>query len=144
MKKILSVLIAVIMVFAFVACGSKEPTLEGNIIDDKNMEITANKADPDDFMLSGALVLEDGEQIYYDHQLESGEIEIQFIPEQEEQSAEEVPDYDNADPTKVLDLSENGGGSVYFESGSYMVKVTAVGKDKAVGTVTLNIKPIEE
>ena len=37
MKKMLSVLIAVIMVFALVACGSKEPTLEGNIIDDEDI-----------------------------------------------------------------------------------------------------------
>ena len=143
MKKMFSVLIAVIMVFALAACGSKEPTLEGNIIDDKNMEITANKADPGDFFVSGTLVLGEGEQVYYDHKLDSGEIELQFIPVEEEQSADELPDYENADPAQTLDLSEYGGGSSYFASGSYMVKVTAVGKEKAVGTVTLNIKPIE-
>lgn len=143
MKKIVSVLITVIMVFALVACGSKEPTLEGNITDEKTMEIKANKADPDDFIMSGTLVLGEGEQVYYDHKLDSGEIEIQFLPVEEEQSADELPDYENADPAHTLDLSEYGGGSVYFASGSYMVKVTAVGKDKAVGTVSLNVKPIE-
>ncbi len=145
MKKILSLVITVLLVFALTACrGSSNPTLEGNLIDEKNMEITANKADPGDYVLSGSLVLDDGEQIYYDHKLESGEIEIQFIPTEEEQSDEEVPDYEGTDPVMTLDLSENGGGSSYFESGSYMVKVSAVGKSKAVGTVTLNIKPIEE
>ena len=146
MKKTLSVLIAVIMVFALTACGAKnsDPTLAGEILDEKSMEITANKADPDDFLLTGTLMIEDGEQVYYDHKLDAGEIEIEFIPSEEEQSIEELPDYENADPANVLHLSGNGEGSTYFGSGSYMVKVTAVGKKKTVGTVTLNIKPTEE
>ncbi len=145
MKKALSILIAVIMVFALTACGAgnSAPTLAGEVLDEKSMEITANKADPGDFVVSGSLLLEDGEQVYYDHILDSGEIEIEFIPVEEEQSKDELPDYENAEAAHVFDLSENGGGSAYFESGSYMVKVTAVGKEKATGTVTLNIKPIE-
>ena len=143
MKKILITLLTLIMVFCFATCGNKV-TLSGEIAEDmKSMEITANKSDKDDFMQAGALEVGENEQIVYDHQLEKGELEIQFIPEAEEQSIDELPDLD-ADPAKTLNLSETGGGSTYFGPGSYSVKVTSVGDEKAVGTVTLKVETIGE
>ena len=143
MKKVYTILIALAMVLVFAACSSK-PTLVGEMADDgKSMEITANKADIGDFMMSGSLEVAEGEQVAYENQMEKGALEIQLIPGAENQNIEELPELDG-EAAKTLELSGTESGSADLAPGSYMVKVTVTGDEKAKGMATLKAEAAGE
>ena len=136
---VMTVLLAAILMTALCACN--KVTLSGEIKDEKHMEIVADGAAKGDYIVSGGLVVEDGEQIVMDYALEKGKIELAFIKETEEQSSEELPDTD-AEPELKTEVSGTAGGSGVVPSGTYMVKVTCT--EKAKGTVNLSVEPFGE
>ena len=136
---VMTALLAAILMTGLCACN--KVTLSGEIKDEKHMEIVADNADKGDYMMSGGLEVEDGQQIVTDYDLEKGKIEIALIREAEEQSEDELPDTD-AEPEQVVEVSGTGGGSSQVPAGDYMVKVTCT--EKAKGTVNLTVAPFSE
>lgn len=143
MKKSSISIIAVMLMAVLVTglCACNKVNLSGDVKDDKHMEIVADGAAKGDYIVSGGLVVEDGEQIVMDYALEKGKIELAFIKETEEQSSEELPDAD-AEPELKTEVSGTAGGSGVVPSGTYMVKVTCT--EKAKGTVNLSVEPFGE
>ena len=141
MKRIISiVLVAVLTVsmLAMTSCGKKE--FSGSVEDDKNMTITAVKADAGDYFATGSLVVEEGEQVTIDTDLESGAITVEFLGSSEEQSAEELPEMDG-EATYTAFLEGTNTQSVSFGAGTFMIKPTVT--EKATGTVKITVQPAQ-
>ena len=141
MKRIISiVLVAVLTVsmLAMTSCGKKE--FSGSVEDDKNMTITAVKADAGDYFATGSLVVEEGEQVTIDTDLESGAITVEFLGSSEEQSAEELPELDG-EPIYTAFLEGTNTQSVSFGAGTFMIKPTVT--EKATGTVKITVQPAQ-
>ena len=141
MKRIISiVLVAVLTVsmLAMTSCGKKE--FSGSVEDDKNMTITAVKADAGDYFATGSLLVEEGEQVTIDTDLESGAITVEFLGSSEEQSAEELPEMDG-EATYTAFLEGTNTQSVSFGAGTFMIKPTVT--EKATGTIKITVQPAQ-
>ena len=93
MKRIISIIVVAVLavsMLAMTSCGKKE--FSGSIDDEKNMTITANRADEGDYFMTGTLEVADGEEVTIDSNLESGSISVQFIGSGGEQNIEELPE----------------------------------------------------
>ena len=142
MKKIVSIIVVAVLVVAMLSmtsCGKRE--FSGSIDGDKNMTINAVKADEGDYFVTGSLVVEDGEQIAIDTDLESGEITVKFIASDGEQSAEELPELDG-EATYTAYLEGTNSQAVSFGAGTFMIKPTVT--KKATGTITITVQPAEK
>ncbi|MBR2830230.1 MAG: hypothetical protein IKE68_06755 [Solobacterium sp.] len=134
MKKNMIKVMAAVMLAAVTLAGCTKSELVCDAADNKDIVITANRAAKDAFVLSGSLEVAEGETIRIKPELSKGTILIELILEEEEQSMEELPDFDAA-ATAVFEVS--GTGEVTTGpaemTGSYMVRVTVT--EKATGTV---------
>ena len=91
MKRIISIIVVAVLavsMLAMTSCGKKE--FSGSLDDEKNMTITANRADEGDYFMTGTLEVADGEEVTIDSNLESGSISVQFIGSGGEQNIEEL------------------------------------------------------
>ena len=139
MKRFLSIIaitVLTVSMFVMVSCGKHE--FSGNMDDEKNMTITAVNADTGDYFATGTLVVEDGEQVSIDTALEKGEITVEFIASEGEESIDELPELDG-EATYTAYLSGTNSQAVSFGAGSFMIKPTVT--DKATGTVTITVQP---
>ena len=102
------------------------------------MTINAVKADKGDYFVTGTLVVDEGEQIAIDTDLEAGEITIEFISADGNENIDELPDTD-AEATYTAYLSGTDSQSVSFGAGSFMIKSTVT--EKATGTVNITVQP---
>ena len=139
MKRIISIIIAAVMavsMLAMTSCTKEE--FSGSVESDRNMTIKAVKADTGDFFATGTLVVEDGEQVSIDTALEKGEITVEFIASEGEESIDELPELDG-EATYTAYLSGTNSQAVSFGAGSFMIKPTVT--DKATGTVTITVQP---
>ena len=138
MKRIISIILVAVLavsMLAMTSCGKKE--FSGSVEDDKNMTITAVKADAGDYFATGSLVVEEGEQVTIDTDLESGAITVEFLGSSEEQSAEELPEMDG-EATYTAFLEGTNTQSVSFGAGTFMIKPTVT--EKATGTVKITVQ----
>ena len=141
MKRIISIIVVAVLavsMLAMTSCGKKE--FSGSVEDDKNMTITAVKADAGDYFATGSLVVEEGEQVTIDTDLESGAITVEFLGSSEEQSAEELPEMDG-EATYTAFLEGTNTQSVSFGAGTFMIKPTVT--EKATGTVKITVQPAQ-
>ena len=106
----------------------------------KMFTITAAKAKKGDFLMSGSLEVEDGEQVVFTPSLKKGTIEIELIREPEDQSIDVLPNYDDAESYKY-EFSSADSASDLVPAGSYMVKATCV--NRATGTLQIDVKPAD-
>ncbi len=139
MKKIISIIaIAALAVsmFAMTSCSKHE--FSGQTAGDKNMTINAVNADKGDYFVTGTLVVDEGEEVAIDTQLEKGEITVEFIAAEGEGSIDELPELDG-DATYTAYLSGTNSQTVSFGAGSFMIKPTVT--DKATGTVSITVQP---
>ena len=139
MKKIISIIaIAALAVsmFAMTSCSKHE--FSGQTDGDKNMTINAVNADKGDYFVTGTLVVDEGEEVAIDTQLEKGEITVEFIAAEGEGSIDELPELDG-DATYTAYLSGTNSQTVSIGAGSFMIKPTVT--DKATGTVTITVQP---
>ena len=139
MKRFLSIIaitVLAVSMLAMVSCGKHE--FSGNLDDDKNMTINAVNADKGDYFATGTLVVEDGEQVSIDTALDKGEITVEFIASEGEESIDELPELDG-EATYTAYLSVTNSQAVSFGAGSFMIKPTVT--DKATGTVTITVQP---
>lgn len=130
--------IALITVLAMSSCsgGSRLGVSENT---EKMMTIEANNAAKDDFLMTGSLVLGEKEKVAMTAELEKGGIRIELYAEPEEQSIDEVPDYDSMEPIIMFNASGNSSQSGELNPGEYMVKATVT--EKASGTVQIDVLP---
>ena len=139
MKRIISIIIAAVMavsMLAMTSCTKEE--FSGSVESDKNMTIKAVKADTGDFFATGTLVVEEGEQISIDTDLESGAITVEFIRSEGDDNPEELPEMDG-EATYTAYLSGTTSEAVSFGAGSFMIKPTVT--EKATGTITITVQP---
>ncbi len=138
MKKIISIIaIAALAVsmFAMTSCSKHE--FSGQTDGDKNMTINAVNADKGDYFVTGTLVVDEGEEVAIDTQLEKGEITVEFIAAEGEGSIDELPELDG-DATYTAYLSGTNSQTVSIGAGSFMIKPTVT--DKATGTVSISVQ----
>ncbi len=139
MKKIISIItIAVLAVSMLAMASCSKHEFSGQLDDEKNMTITAVKADAGDYFVTGTLEVGEGEQITIDTNLESGEITLEFLRSEGEDNIDELPDVDG-EATYTAYLSGTDSQTVSFGAGSFMLKPTV--KEKATGTVSIKVKP---
>ena len=139
MKKIISIIaIAALAVsmFAMTSCSKHE--FSGQTDGDKNMTINAVNADKGDYFVTGTLVVDEGEEVAIDTQLEKGEITVEFIAAEGEGSIDELPELDG-DATYTAYLSGTNSQTVSIGAGSFMIKPAVT--DKATGTVSITVQP---
>ena len=132
--------VIVLTLLTLTACGKSE---FGGLSDEsgKLFTVTAERADQDSFFIGGSLEVEDGEQIVFTSNLTKGTIEIVLIRDPEEQSIDELPDFDGAESYKY-EFSSTDSAADLLPSGSYLVNATCL--KKASGTVQLEVKPAEQ
>ena len=139
MKRFISIVALVMMMVSMIAmtsCGKSE--FGGESVDDKHMTINAVKADKGDYFVTGTLVVDEGEQIAIDTDLEAGEITVEFIGAEGNENIDELPDTD-AEAIYTAYLSGTDSQSVSFGAGSFMIKPTVT--EKATGTVNITVQP---
>ena len=142
MKKRLLTAIAILMTAAMCMAGCRggKPSMAMEITDEKTVRIELNKADPDDFMLSGAIEIENGESIEITPEVEDGsEVSIELIATAENQSADKVPEIGEADFDVII--NSNDVITCVVDPGSYMLKVTALSKSN--GTISMQVLSAE-
>ncbi len=139
-KSKIAALFAVMILSALMlaGCGKSEFGMTENT--EKLMTITAEKADKGDFFMVGTLVVADGEQVVITPNLTKGSVRVELFGAPEEQSIEEVPEFDG-EPDFSLDVKGTDESTATVGTGSYMLKATCI--EKATGTVQLEVKPAE-
>ena len=138
MKKVSVLLMAAVMLLSMcmvTSCGKSEFGVTDNT--EKAMTVNAENADKDDFFMVGTLVVADGEQVTITSGLEKGSVKIELIPCAQDQSAENVPEYEDAEATMTFEAKEAESQTGTIPAGDYMLKATAT--SKATGTVKVEV-----
>lgn len=130
---IVSLLLTAMMAMA--SCGGTTLAVTDNT--GKAMTIEAKKCTAGDFVMTGSLEVEEGEQIVITSNIEKGELKVEIFAEPAEQSAEELPDLESGEPVIVSNASGTETLSAEVPEGSYSVKATSV--EKATGTVQIDV-----
>jgi hypothetical protein len=142
MKKIISVIaIAVLAMSMLVMVSCNRTPLAADCSNEKDVVITADRADADDFIVTGTLEVGEGEQVTIESKLSSGKIELQLISAEGMDNPEELPDTEGAEPTYTAYLDGEGTQTVSFGAGSFMIKPVVT--EKATGTIELIVTPVE-
>ena len=134
----MSVMILALAVFAMTSCSSSDFSCETQ--DDKNMTVTATNAGDDMETLSGGIVVEEGEQIMIESALESGEIQLEFIP-QGDSDADASLDEIVGDPVLTTTVGVGESFSAEVGTDSYYVRCSVI--DKATGTINISVAASE-
>lgn len=139
MKKALYFAVAAVLaisMLAMTACSGG--SLSADAQDEKNIIITADKADEDHEITIGTLEVGEGEQVVLSADLEEGALKIELFAEPEDQSIDELPEIDG-EPVFWAELANKDNASGTLEAGSYMIKITPT--EKATGTATIAAGP---
>ena len=143
MKKRIIALAAVMMLivsaFTLASCSARV-TLAGEIDENgKEAQYEANKADKDDYMLHGVLVVEEGEQVVIDSHLEKGSIQFDFVKSEGEGDMETMPDTEGMEAAYTATASGTESQTLAFAEGEYMIKAT-VTEDGTTGDVEIEVE----
>ena len=125
-----------LMTLALTACGKSVFGLTENT--EKRMTLEAGNADRGDFFMVGSLEVEEGEQIVITSDLKKGEVRVELIRADAEQSIDKLPETDG-EPTVTANLKNSDGASATAAAGSYLLRATCL--EKASGTVLIEVKP---
>lgn len=139
-KRILVLAIAALTVmFTLAGCGGT--VMSGNMAEDgKSYVITAEKAGKGDFMTSGTLIIEEGDTIMIDSELnEGGSIDISLIAAPAADDIEVVPEeaFDANSAMLIVNVTGTEHVEAGVPAGDYYVSVQVA--KKATGTVTLEV-----
>ena len=142
-KKTIALAAAAVLALSMIAtgCGKvEESSITMDMSDEKVATIEFSNAGEDEFVQGGYLRVEEGEGIEVTSELnDGGKVLIGFIATDGDQSMDELPDMDT---TSEMTISGTATQGATFESGDYDLKITVL--DKATGTVTLSVKPVNE
>ncbi len=140
MKKFISILAAaalVMSIFVMTGCTSEENLFGCSDISEKEMTVEAYNSGEDGAFLTGSLVVDEGEQLTIESDLEEGTVQLDFIVDEGEASADEVPDIDEVEPAVTVTVKESGTQTTSIKPGSYSIKGTSV--ESATGTITVKV-----
>jgi D-alanyl-D-alanine carboxypeptidase len=140
-KKAFSVLMTFVLLlsaFNLTACSSSE--FGGEVVDEKNMTITAENADKEDSFMVGSLKVDQGEEFVIGSALEKGSITISLILAPEDQNIDELPDLD-VEPVITTEVFDNTTQYFAADPGDYYVKAEVT--DKATGTINIAVQTAE-
>ena len=138
-KKKVSVLMAALFTMGMLtatACGMLKDEFRCTENTEKAMAFEAVNASKGGMVMIGTLEVADGEELEITPDLNKGMMKLEFIPEDEEQSIDKLPNLDK-DALITAEVSGTGMQTYGIPSGSYMVRVTVT--EKAKGTVTARI-----
>ena len=142
-KKTIAFAAAAVLALSMIAtgCGKvEESSITMDMSDEKVATIEFSNANEEEFVQGGYLRVEEGEGIEVTSELnDGGKVLIGFIATDGDQSMDELPDMDS---TSEMTISGTATQGATFESGDYDLKITVL--DKATGTVTLSVKPVNE
>ena len=142
-KKTIAFAAAAVLALSMIAtgCGKvEESSITMDMSDEKVATIEFSNAKEEEFVQGGYLRVEEGEGIEVTSELnDGGKVLIGFIATDGDQSMDELPDMDSTYEMTISGKAVQGGT---FESGDYDLKITVL--DKATGTVTLSVKPVNE
>lgn len=142
-KKTIAFAAATVLALSMIAtgCGKvEESSITMDMSDEKVATIEFSNANEEEFVQGGYLRVEEGEGIEVTSELnDGGKVLIGFIATDGDQSMDELPDMDS---TSEMTISGTATQGATFESGDYDLKITVL--DKATGTVTLSVKPVNE
>ena len=142
-KKTIALAAAAVLALSMIAtgCGKvEESSITMDMSDEKVATIEFSNAGEDEFVQGGYLSVAEGEGIEVTSELnDGGKVLIGFIATDGDQSMDELPDMDSTYEMTISGKAVQGGT---FESGDYDLKITVL--DKATGTVTLSVKPVNE
>lgn len=135
-SSIFTVIIALVLsAITLCACGKSEFGAE--FVSEKKITISASNASGEDSVMNGTLVVADGETVELSADLTKGSIRVEIFAVPEDQSIEEIPEFEG-DPILKADLANTDGSSATVPAGEYMVKATCL--EKATGTVLIEVK----
>ena len=142
-KKTIAFAAAAVLALSMIAtgCGKvEESSITMDMSDEKAAIIEFSNAKEEEYVQGGYLHVEEGEGIEVTSNLnEGGKVLIGFIGADGEQSKDELPDMDSSYEMMISGVATQGAT---FDSGDYDLKITVL--DKATGTLTLSVKPVNE
>ena len=143
MKKRIIALLAVMMLIASAislsSCGARV-TLAGNIDENgKEAEYEANKADKDDYMVHGVLIVGENEKVVIDSHLEKGGIQFDFAKSEGTEDMDTMPEADDIDAANSVTVTGEESKEVALDAGEYMIKVTVTEKG-TTGDVEIEVE----
>ena len=115
------------------ACGTSEFSIDCS--DEKAVHVDADNAKQDDWVVTGSLTVEDGEQVVMTANLEEGEIKIELFGTSGDDSIEELPEIPEGEPAMMFLAKGTDSMSGGLAAGSYMIKATVT--EKAKGTIDI-------
>ena len=139
-KKRVSILMAALLAAGMLtatACGMFKNEFKCVENTEKRMTFEAVNASKGGMIMIGTLEVAEGEELEITPDLNKGMMKLEFIPEDEEQSIDKLPDLDK-DALITAEVSGTGTQAYGIPAGSYMVRVTVT--EKAKGTVTARIQ----
>ena len=137
MKRIFALVAALaVLTMALTACGKSEFGVTENT--EKRMVVTAENAPRDAFFMVGSLEAEEGDRISINANLTKGSVKVEIIASPEEQSIEEVPEFDS-EPVIMLNAEKTDFTDYTVPAGSYMLRATCL--EKATGTIVIEVTP---
>ena len=142
-KKTTAFAAAAVLALSMIAtgCGKvEESSITMDMSDEKAAIIEFSNAKEEEYVQGGYLHVEEGEGIEVTSNFnEGGKVLIGFIGADGEQSKDELPDMDSSYEMMISGVATQGAT---FDSGDYDLKITVL--DKATGTLTLSVKPVNE
>ncbi len=125
-----------LLVLTLAACGKSEFEVTANT--EKQMIVTAEKADKGASFMVGALEVADGEQVVITSDLKEGMVKVEIIRAAEEQSIDTVPETDG-EVVLYADVKGKDGASATMSAGSYLLRASCL--EKATGTIQIQAVP---
>lgn len=139
-KRRVSVLMAALLAVGMLtatACGMAKVNFSGKAESEKRMTFEAKNASKGQMVMIGSLEVEDGEELKITPELKRGMLKLEFIPEDEAQSMEKLPDIAR-DALITAELSGTGAQAYGIPAGSYTVRATVT--ENAKGKVAVEIQ----
>ncbi|MDO4804862.1 MAG: hypothetical protein Q4A32_08590 [Lachnospiraceae bacterium] len=138
-KRLMIVAAALALALTAVGCGgSKKPTMTMDVTETSAL-ITLNKADKNDNVMSGSLIVAEGDNIVITPRLEgTGNVLIKIIQEPDDQTIDTLPNYNKIKPSIEETMAGDEPLTCSIDPGSYMVSATAM-SPKVKGSVTINV-----
>ena len=141
MKKIVYFMLAAALAMSMLvmtACSGG--VFSADASNEKLMVLTAENANEDQEITIGSLEVAEGDQITVTPNLEKGRVMVELIQAPEDQSMDELPDFDG-EATLKGEIVAGGGMSGTVDPGSYYVRATVL--EKANGTIEIKAEPAE-
>ena len=137
MRKIHTLTAAAILTLSslmLVSCGKSE----FNVISDtdKRIVISAENAAEDDAVSTGALVVDDGEEVVITSDLTKGTIRVEIV-EAPGDGSDDLPET-GGEAIMTANVQKTDSATAEFAAGSYLVKATCL--EEATGTVVVEAK----